>query len=72
MGQVGAFGDPGRDPRGWCVGVAYAALVPSTELSVKAGDDAAEAEWHSVQDMPLLAFDHKLIMRTALRWVPPC
>jgi len=27
--QIGAFGDPGRDPRGWCVTVAYAALVPS-------------------------------------------
>jgi ADP-ribose pyrophosphatase YjhB (NUDIX family) len=34
--QVGAFGDPGRDPRGWCVSVAYAALVPSTSLGVKA------------------------------------
>ncbi len=34
--QVGAFGEPGRDPRGWCVSVAYAALVPSTEMGVKA------------------------------------
>ena len=38
--QVGAFGDPVRDPRGWCVSVAFAALVPSTELGVKAADDA--------------------------------
>lgn len=34
--QVGAFGDPGRDPRGWTVTVAYAALVPSTDIGVKA------------------------------------
>lgn len=34
--QVGAFGDPGRDPRGWTITVAYAALVPTTELGVKA------------------------------------
>ncbi len=34
--QVGAFADPGRDPRGWCCTAAYAALVPSTQLGVKA------------------------------------
>ena len=34
--QFGAFGDPGRDPRGWTVTVAYVALVPSTSLGVKA------------------------------------
>ena len=117
--QVGAFGDPGRDPRGWCVSVAYAALVPSSELRVQAADDAqvrasdsglrrqAEvagrrsavkkaipcnpalcpcpthhthpthppthrprrqaAEWFAVDQLPRLAFDHQLIVRTALR-----
>ena len=35
--QVGAFGDPGRDPRGWTISVAYAAVVPSTDASTKAG-----------------------------------
>ena len=33
--QVGAYGDPGRDPRGWTVTVAYCAIVPSTDLGVK-------------------------------------
>ena len=42
--QVGAFGDPGRDPRGWTVTAAYAALVPSSELGVRAADDAADAK----------------------------
>lgn len=48
------------------MGVAYAALVPST-LIATAGDDAAEAQWHDVNDLPVLAFDHKLIVRTSLR-----
>ncbi|PRW32938.1 NUDIX hydrolase [Chlorella sorokiniana] len=65
--QVGAFGDPGRDPRGWCVSVAYAALVPTTELGVQAADDAEAAHWYDMQQLPKLAFDHKLIVRTALR-----
>lgn len=43
--QVGAFGDPGRDPRGWCVSVAYAALLPENR-EVKGADDAAEAKVH--------------------------
>lgn len=34
--QTGAYGDPGRDPRGWTVTVAYAAVVDHTELGVKA------------------------------------
>ncbi|KAL3143598.1 hypothetical protein ABBQ38_002395 [Trebouxia sp. C0009 RCD-2024] len=63
--QVGTFGDPGRDPRGWQVSVAYAALVPSTDMGVKAADDATEAEWYDITKLPALAFDHKLIIRTA-------
>lgn len=62
--QVGAFGDPGRDPRGWAVSAAYAALIPNAE-AVKGGDDAAEAQWFSVTEVPTMAFDHKLIVRTA-------
>eukprot|EP00887_Chlorella_sp_A99_P000198 scaffold13.g198.t1 len=65
--QVGAFGDPGRDPRGWCVSAAYAALVPSADLGVKAADDAQEAAFFPVAQLPRLAFDHKLIVRTSLR-----
>jgi 8-oxo-dGTP diphosphatase len=33
--QVGAYGDPGRDPRGWTVSVAYCAIVPSTDVGVQ-------------------------------------
>ena len=35
--QTGAYGDPGRDPRGWAVSVAFSAVVPSTDVSTKAG-----------------------------------
>lgn len=38
--QVKAYGDAGRDPRGWCVTVAHAALVPSTDdLGVQVRSD---------------------------------
>lgn len=64
---MGAFGDPGRDPRGWTVTVAFAALVPSTELGVKAADDAKAAGWFDIASLPPLAFDHQVIVRTAFR-----
>lgn len=66
MRQVGTFGDPGRDPRGWTVTTAYGVIVPSTEMGVQAADDAAEAHWFEVSALPKMAFDHKLVVKTAL------
>jgi 8-oxo-dGTP diphosphatase len=44
--EIGCFSRPGRDPRGWVVTIAHLALVPIDRLGeVKAGDDAAAAEW---------------------------
>lgn len=65
MFQVGAFGDKGRDPRGWTVTIAYAALVPANIQGVKASDDAADAKWFGITSLPELAFDHKLVICSA-------
>jgi 8-oxo-dGTP diphosphatase len=63
--QVGAFGDPRRDPRGHTVSVVYGAVLEKRVEAVGA-DDAEEARWHSVRRPPRLAFDHKKILRAAL------
>jgi 8-oxo-dGTP diphosphatase len=66
--QLGAYGEPGRDPRTRVVTVAYIALVPSNLAPlVRGGDDAAEAGWHSVAqvDFATLAFDHDRILHDA-------
>ncbi len=74
--QLYSFGDPGRDPRGQVVTVAYYALVPpavreggagSGHSPVRAGDDAADARWFSIYDLPPLAFDHRRILDYALQ-----
>ena len=63
--QLYTFGEPKRDPRGRVVTVAYFALVPEEAAPLRAGDDAAEAAWHPVNDLPELAFDHAEILRYA-------
>lgn len=63
--QVGAFGDPGRDPRGHTVSVVFAGLIQKRELA-SAADDASEAAWHPALRPPRLAFDHNKILTTTL------
>jgi 8-oxo-dGTP diphosphatase len=50
--QLGAFGDPGRDPRGHTVTVAWVTFLVA-EAAITAGDDAAAAEWHSFRTLAL-------------------
>lgn len=64
--QFGAFGDPGRDPRGWTVTVAYLAVLSARQTAARAGDDAAQAAWFDVDRLPPLAFDHDRILACAV------
>lgn len=59
---IGVFSDPGRDPRGAIAG-AYMCQVVGGEL--KGGDDAGEASWFPLEELPELAFDHKGIIEKA-------
>jgi 8-oxo-dGTP diphosphatase len=61
--QMGAFGDPGRDPRGWTVSVVYLAKFEADRLNPQAGDDAAETAWFPFDALPPLAFDHSEILK---------
>jgi 8-oxo-dGTP diphosphatase len=67
--QVGTYGDPDRDPRGWTVSVVVLAHPRTGAGRLKAGDDAAEVRWFPVWDVPPLAFDHDRIVHDALRLV---
>jgi 8-oxo-dGTP diphosphatase len=66
--QFHTFGDPGRDPRGRTVTVAYIALLrPEQVKEATAGDDAEDVGWFYVRRPPRLAFDHGEMLRQAVR-----
>ena len=63
--QLGAFSGVNRDPRERVVTIAFYALAKQSE--VIGGDDAAAAQWVSINDVPPLAFDHDYILRQAMQ-----
>ena len=65
LAPIGAFADPGRDPRGWTVSIAFKAVLENP-VTPQAGDDAGEAAWWKLSNLPVLAFDHHQIIITAL------
>lgn len=64
--QIGSFGKPFRDPRSHTVSVAYFGMVPENTVAV-AADDAKEAAWFPIKELPKLAFDHQEIVTLALQ-----
>lgn len=64
--QMGAFGKPDRDPRGRTITVVYATLIEE-EAAVKAADDAGDAKWFPIDDLPALAFDHDMILQETFK-----
>lgn len=59
--QLGAYDTPGRDPRGWIISIVYVASLEG-EHEVAGADDAAEARWFALDELPELAFDHDLVL----------
>ncbi len=59
--QFKAYGAPSRDPRGRTVSVVFYAFVKEKPKAT-AMDDAKDAAWFKLAELPELAFDHHQIM----------
>lgn len=62
---IGTFSKVDRDPRGRTISQAFLTFVDEP-INVIAQDDAANAKWWSLDELPTLAFDHDEIMKNAI------
>ncbi len=79
--QMHTFGTIGRDPRGRQITIAFMGILTTqsrttdkngsletTPTKIKAGDDAADAQWFDIDKLPKnMAFDHKHVADFAIR-----
>lgn len=61
--QLYTFGSVKRDIRGRSVSVAYFALVDSDKYKPKKTSYYSDIGWKSINNLPILAFDHKQIIK---------
>lgn len=65
MKQLHVFDAIDRDPRERTLSVAHVAVVEVADHPVTGGDDASEARWFALSELPKLAFDHARILELA-------
>jgi 8-oxo-dGTP diphosphatase len=64
--QFRTFDAIDRDPRHRTISTVFIGSVGNESGSLKASSDASRAKWHSIDNLPDLAFDHKDIIRQAI------
>lgn len=61
LNQFKTYSAVNRDPRGRTISIVFVGIAPF-ESNAIAGDDAKNAQWFKLNNLPKLAFDHKLIL----------
>lgn len=67
--QLYTVGTLGRDPRGRTVSVVYTCTADMNTQKAQGADDAKEAKWFSIKELPSLAFDHDDVLQKAVVWL---
>ena len=64
--QLATFDAPKRDPFGRVVSVAYFALLAGEGVELRTTEKYAGVKWQDVAAAPKLAYDHDVILKTAI------
>jgi 8-oxo-dGTP diphosphatase len=62
--QLYTFGRCGRDPRGRNITIVFIGIADNNKI--KSGDDAVEAQWFDIDNLPQMAFDHNDVAAIAI------
>lgn len=62
---IGIYSDPNRDPRGHIVTIVY--LLDILGGKLKGSDDASDAKFFDLKNLPDLSFDHNIIIKDVIR-----
>ncbi|MFN5181502.1 MAG: NUDIX hydrolase [Bacteroidota bacterium] len=65
MEQIHTFGKVDRHPLGRVITVAYLSLVRISDYKINPSSWAKDAQWHSINNIPKLPFDHSEILNFA-------
>lgn len=65
--QLYSFDEPGRDPRGRVISIAYVALINPQKFTIASGSMANDVKWFDVHQLPKLGFDHSSIFEKGLQ-----
>lgn len=63
MEQLYTFGDVGRDKRTRIISIAHMALIPQDLVKPKAGDDAEEVAWFSIEKRKISEWEEKIVLQ---------
>lgn len=67
--QFKTYSDIDRDPRGRTVSIVFYGFADANKMEPKPADDACDARWFPLTDLPELAFDHKMIISEVLEYL---
>ena len=62
---IGIYSDPNRDPRGHIITIVYLLDIQGGKL--KGSDDASDAKFFDLENLPGLSFDHDIIIKDVIR-----